>query len=213
MEQKLNSGALDRSRQLPATNKPNREKVKPVIKNPGEIKKKNAFEKFKDTFLGDNLEHVIDYLVGDVVVPAIKDLIANTIIGSVEMSLFGERRTRARGTYSGGSIYTGGTPYNTLYSTNPSANPYTQQARRAANAGVSITYQTDQDAGDVWESTLGIFEEVKSVAVAEVYDLSGMTPSVQDYKHGWYDLRGVTKTILEDGRCVLNFPPPVRLAD
>lgn len=47
--------------------------VNKVVTNAATVKKKNEIQKFTDVFISEDVENVKEYIVGDVLIPAIKN--------------------------------------------------------------------------------------------------------------------------------------------
>src|SRR5690606_969697 len=61
------------------------------------VRKKGLGAKFKETFAGDSAESVGQYILFDILVPRIKDLLFETFTGGLERSLFGSSTRSSRG--------------------------------------------------------------------------------------------------------------------
>ena len=71
-------------------------KLEKVVK--GEVKKKSGTGKIiSNEFVKEEPSYVRDYILGEVVLPAVKNLIADIINNGVSMFLFGETRAPRRG--------------------------------------------------------------------------------------------------------------------
>ena len=72
-------------------------KIKRVANVNARVKERSLGSKFKDTFLGEEIGDAKHYIVFDVVVPAIKEMIVDTVENAVEMifGVGGGRRARS----------------------------------------------------------------------------------------------------------------------
>ena len=76
-------------------------KVEKVTSGKVVKQKKTLGKKFAETFLGDNIESVSSYIIYDIIIPAAKNMISDTVSNGIEMLLFGQtsgsRTRRDRG--------------------------------------------------------------------------------------------------------------------
>ena len=56
-------------------------KVEKVVTGAVKVKKKNGFEKLAGTFVPDDVDNVKSYIMQDIIVPAIKDVILDAVRG------------------------------------------------------------------------------------------------------------------------------------
>ena len=67
-------------------------KVEKVVTGPVVTKKKSAFSKFADEFISEDAKNVKSYVVGEVLIPAIKKAISDIITDGIDMILYGGSR-------------------------------------------------------------------------------------------------------------------------
>jgi len=175
-----------------------REKLKPVINTPAAKHKKSLGEKFKEAFIGDNERSVGDYIVHDVLVPALKSLINDMVSGGVEMILFGERtrrpsnisRDRARSYVS----------YNAAYST-------PTKTSRSGYQFEDVIFGSRGEAETVLSHLVDLTMEYGMASVGDLHELSGLTPNFTDYNYGWTNLRDAYSERARNGY-TLKLPTP-----
>ena len=90
-----------------ADKKPPEKKVEKVVNGNVTIKKKSALAKVRDMFIAEDADKVGNYILMDVIVPAVKRAIVDTIKSSADM-IFG---TKGSAPNSGTKYTYGGTPY------------------------------------------------------------------------------------------------------
>ena len=80
--------------------------VQKVVKGQTRVHQKTTGEKIKESFFGENIENVGDYLLLDVLVPAAKELFDTFLTNAKDIILYGEvretgsrRSSRRSGTY------------------------------------------------------------------------------------------------------------------
>lgn len=164
-------------------------KIEKVVSGTVVKRRRNLFKRFSDIFFSEDVGDVKTYLIYDVLVPAIKENIADLINSAVGMIFFGEASRRPRKgisetgskvNYSG--YFSGGERREKLPN-------YTRS--RVAHNFDDVIFETRGEAELVLDGMLEILNsEYKQVTVAEFYDLAGISTTFTDNKFGWTDLRG-----------------------
>ena len=67
-------------------------KVEKVIAGGAKLKKKNEFQKLRDVFISEDIGNVKSYILKDVLVPRIRDAIADIIKNTTDMVFYGSTR-------------------------------------------------------------------------------------------------------------------------
>ena len=189
----------------PATEK----KAEKVTHGAVTTRKRSLGRRFFDIFVDENVGDVNTYLLYDVLVPAIKENIADLINSAVGMIFFGEatrrvvRRSNGNGTGSKvnyGGYFNGGTRTERMPSYGRS---------RIAHNFEDVVFETRADAELVLDGMVDILQEYKQVSVADLYDLAGRSTEFTDNNFGWTDLRGARVSgspargyIIELPRCI-----------
>jgi hypothetical protein len=184
-------------------------KVKaPVVQ--AKVKKKTFGEKVADTFIEDDVDSVKDYIIHDVLVPNIKDVLYDIFSGSMEMILFGgsnSGRSRSHSTAktkSGKGEYVS---YSAYYNGKRSSEPV--RSRRNGSYEVKdIICETKDEATTVLDSLQEAMDQYDGyVSVCDLYDTVGVAASFQDQKWGWTDIRGACVRRVRDGYMIV-MPEP-----
>lgn len=168
------------------------QKAKKVEKvTTGEVKtrRRSLGKRFVDIFITEDVGDVKTYLIYDVMIPAIKENVADIINSAIGMLFFGEasRRTRRPQNQGNGSKVN----YGGYFANNkkPERLPSYQRSRVAHNFD-EIIFESRGEAELVLDGMLEILNsECGQVTVADFYDLAGMTTNFTDNKFGWTDLR------------------------
>ena len=184
-------------------------KAERVTRGAVTTRKRSLGRRFFDIFVDENVGDVKTYLVYDVLVPAIKENIADLINSAVGMIFFGEatrrvvRRSNGNGTGSKvnyGGYFNGGTRTERIPSYGRS---------RIAHNFEDVVFETRADAELVLDGMADILQEYKQVSVADLYDLAGRSTEFTDNNFGWTDLRGARVTgsptrgyVIELPRCI-----------
>lgn len=163
------------------------------------IKRKTPLGKrVKDTFFGgEDGRGVVEYIAFEVMVPAVKDLLADTVNLGVERLIFGDS---ARGT----SRRTGRRPSSsrsnhTSYGARYRRGGLTPDPRERRGQTISSRSRASHDFDEIILETRGEADEVldrlservemyQLATVADLYDLVGVTCTYTDDKWGWEDL-------------------------
>lgn len=153
-------------------------------------RKRGLGKRFVDIFLTEDVGDVKTYLIYDVMIPAIKENVADLINSAIGMLFFGEatRRPRAPGrNAANGSKINYGAYHPSAQ--RPERLPTFTRSRIAHNFE-DVIFETRGEAELVLDSMLEVLgSEAHQVTVADFYDLAGMTTNFTDNKYGWTDLR------------------------
>lgn len=157
-------------------------KVEAVVSNPVKTKKKSFWDKITDEFISEDGKDVGDYIIIDVLVPAIKKTISDIVTNGIDMILFG-----GRGTKTTNNIPAYRVSYRNYYDqrNNDYARPRVGQQYNYNE----IVFQTRGDADAVLTSLRDIIVQYGLAKVADYYDLAGTDCSYTDNNYGWTDLR------------------------
>ena len=169
-----------------------KKEVSKVTKGTVKTSEKSALRKFGEAFIEDDAKDIKAYVISDVIIPAIKNLIFDSLIGSVEMALFGTAsRSRSRGGYKHET-----TSYSSYYKSGNNS------SRRADDSRVrdSIDYQDvifeeRADAEQVLDTLCALIEDYGQATIGDFYDASGITPDqnfAKNEEYGWTDLSRAT---------------------
>lgn len=202
---------------------PAKEKIDPVVKNEVEVKKKSKVKSATESFLGEELDSVKDHIVNDMIIPSTKDAMSNMFGGIIDFfndmihdfidtMLFGadshQQKTKASQTYVSYQGY-----YTKKNNNSRQKRPVTAKEQHDIS---ELEYQTAEDARTVLYDMQDIINSYKSVSVAELFDLSGITLDWAERKEkekiGWTDLSGVSVR-RRRGKHILTLPRAERLED
>ena len=158
-------------------------------------------KRLKNTFIDDDFTpaNLKDYVVKDVVAPAIQNAIMDGVNGALEMA-FGIGIVR-RGTRRVNGVISSKTPYRNSGNSrtiinNGSASVSSQSAaseRRSKSTFEPQMKDNKKEADDIMISLEALLEEQPDagVSVSDYYDAFGVTTEHTDNKYGWYDLSGM----------------------
>ena len=157
---------------------------------------------FDDNNVGD----VKEYVIFDVIVPAVKNAISNAITGGIDMLLFGERRSdSSRSSYSRG--------YTSYSSRSTSRSDSSRQGYRRSSLFEldDILLPTKLDATSVIDNMFNILDEYGVVSVADYYALVGEPSNYQMNAWGWENLNNIYTQRTRSGEYKIILPKPVNI--
>lgn len=182
-----------------------RPEVKAVVK--GEIvqKKKGFTSKLRESFTGDDSKTVGDYILFEVVIPALKTMFSEATKEATDRLLFGSdtrRATKARGegTY---------TPYGKMYgggSTRSNPREISTHARSSHNFD-EIILKDRGEAEEVLEQLTLLVDDYDHAKISDLYALVGITGNYIDDRWGWTNLSSATTSRVRQGY-LLDLPAP-----
>lgn len=176
-------------------------KVEPVVSNPVKTKKKGFWSRVSEEFISEDGKGVGDYILIDVLVPAIKKTISDIVTNGIDMILYGNTRRS-----SNNSVPAYRVSYRNYYDqrNNDYARPKVSQVYNYND----IVFQTRGDADAVLTGLRDIVTQYGLAKVADYYDLAGIDCSYTDNNYGWTDLRFADVIRLSNGYS-LRLPKPM----
>ena len=185
----------DFSNSKPNSNKSKREhlNVQKVVTDKVKVKEKSLIKKFTDTFIAEDMNKVKNYIVQDVLIPAIKKAIDDIVANGIHMILY-----PGSGRQSNSNI-----PGARVSYTNYSNTAFSSQQRPTV-VGSSFSYNeiTYTNRGDA-EAVLAQMDEIVSqygmVKVSDMFDLAGVTGNYTYNNYGWKDIRSAEVLRTRDG--------------
>ena len=170
--------------------------IKPVVKGSVKVKKEPLSRKFSDVFLADSVDNVKSYVIFDVVVPAIKNLIVDMTTNSIDMLVNGRngspRSSRNR---------SGHTSYSSYFRGDDRPSRPRGTSTRDRYSYNDIIFDTRGDANEVLDIMLEVLDKYKVVSIADYYELANASEYEQytDRSYGWFDLDDARITRDRDG--------------
>lgn len=186
---------------------PSAKDISPVVSGSAVRRRKSLRKQFKETFVTGDARTAIYYVLFDVLLPASKDMVVESVYQGVEKLIFGDSRRRgstpppsgpygniAYHRYSSGSRYSG--PQRAL----------SRQARARHNFD-EIVLDQRTEAEEVIDRLFDLVSRYESASVADLYELVGLASAHTDNKWGWTDLTGAGVTRVRGGY-LLDLPEP-----
>ena len=183
-----------------------KEKVKPVIH--GKVKKKTSiFKSVRDEFISEDAPSVGEYIVHDILIPALRDLLNDILHGSVDMAFGGGGYRSSRGRRGGSYI-----SYNRYYDDRDrrrrDRDDERYESRRRNRDFEDYIFEYRDDAEDVLDRMCDYLEKYGDVPVSYFYDLCGETvPGAwTNDDWGWTDLSGTRVRNLRGKGYIIDLP-------
>lgn len=172
---------------------------KKIISGKAKVKTKTSLiKKLRDTFIPGDVVSVKSYVINQVIVPGIRNLIVDTI----GMFILGDDYSGVGRRTSYSSI---GRRERTSYSVRVDSDRNRYANVRTGGKYRDIIYETREDAQDVLEELDNLIRDYGRASISDLYSASGITPDFTDEKDGWVDLKRATIRRVPDGY-ILDMP-------
>ena len=183
---------------------PQREKLKPIVTTSVIQRKKPLSKRVMETFVGGDARGTMMFVVGDILVPAAKDMLAEALTQGFERMIFGESRNSGRR-----SSFSAPRNYNRMSHNRPPMREDPRELSRRARVNHEfdeIILDTRAEAELVIDKLDEQLAEYDVVTVATLYDLVGISSQHTDGKWGWDSMEGARVEKLRGGGYLLNLP-------
>lgn len=176
-------------------------KVEKVVTGTVKVKKKNEISKLKDVFISEDVNNVKNYVLMDVLIPAVKKAISDIVTNGIDMILYGSTGNRSKSTNA---------PYGSYrdYSGRSSGDRFANSIRTVASShdrnGIYLEHRGD--AEEVLSRMDELLDTYGVVSVADLYDLVGVTGSFTDNKYGWTSLASAKVVPARGGGYTIKLP-------
>jgi hypothetical protein len=188
-----------------------RDKVEQVVTGKVVQKKPNVFKRAARGMVADDVTNVGDFVVTDVLIPAVRNLMYDIISQGTHRVLFGTARGRRTGLNIGsaGPVSSLKTAYNRVTNEPDPVRSISREDRAQHNFD-ELILETHSDAMGVLESLFARVERYGSASVADLYDYMGVTGGFTDQRYGWTKLDGADVRQTRRG-FILDLPRPTVL--
>lgn len=156
-------------------------------------RKKSGVRKLADEFISEDAKNIKSYVLGDVLIPAIKKAISDIVTDGIDMILYGGSRPGNRRSAADR------VSYRNYYDRD---NRSSRDTRAITNYGYSyddIILTTRGEAEDVLMRMDELMDTYGLVRVADLKDLVGVTGQYTDNKYGWTNIRNAEIVRVRDG--------------
>lgn len=183
-------------------------KIERVTSGEAVRRKRSIGRQFKETFVGGSARMAFDYMVLEVVVPSVKDMLAEAMQSGIEKLIYGDSRPRRGITTPSSYSGVGHVNYQGMSSNKPPTARTLSQRSRARHDFGEIVIASRQEAEEVLDRMYDVLSRYGTVPVADLYELTGIQSSHTDHKWGWTSLRGAKVARLRSGGYLLDLPNP-----
>lgn len=184
----------NRSRESQPEKQPEK-RVEKVVTGHVQRKKKTGAQRLRDTFIPEDVEEVKSYIFEDIVVPAVKDAIMDTVRAFLGVN--GSSSSRSSSAASKVS-------YRSYYNKNDYRDRPANRPKGVYDYD-NIIFNTRGEAEDVLSRMDELIETYGNASVADFYDLAGVMGTYTDNRYGWTDIRNATINRVREGY-MIKFP-------
>lgn len=176
-----------------------KEKELKPLPNKNAVKKKSRGKRLKEAIFGEDIQNVPEYVLYDVLIPALKKLFVDSVNNALGMALFGEVRGRRREGQSHVSM-------SSVYEGRSEGRFGSGRSARARNKVNDIIFDTRNDAEYVLDQLIDLVDEYGSASLQDLYYIIGTDSAHTDANWGWTNLRGAAVVAVAEGY-ILDMPP------
>ena len=187
---------------------PPKKKIEPVVK--GTQVKRPASRRFFDTLFAESPKALGAKVARDVVVPRIKAGFEEAFNSFLSGMLWGDSSNRPLTGIANRTVLSGGrTNYSAVNNRGMNGRQQAQQALTMQSSGnyQDLVVPTQQGAEILLANMYDLLNQYRVVAVADLYELAEITPSISDNSYGWSTLDGARISKVRDGY-LLELPRP-----
>ena len=181
-----------------------RKKVEKVVRGKVKTKPKSGASKLADVFLSEDAGNVKSYILGDVIIPAIKKMISDVVKNGIDMFMYGETRDR-RTSYSSSYV-----SYRDYSKREDDHRRDSGPRYRPGYTHEDIVLETRGEAEEVLTRMDELIDMYGAVSIADMYDLLGKSCAYTDNNYGWLNIRNAEAVRVRDGY-MLKLPKAVPL--
>lgn len=183
-----------------------------VTRNKATLRKKPLHKKFLDAFRPEDNVGFVEYTLLEVLVPGIKDAMADAVHGTIDNALGTSSRGRRRHHRDGGY-----TSYNRMSDARPRGRgsrdrdddrrDSRRREARVADDVREVILDTRVEAEEVLDSLIELTSKYDVATMRDLLRLIGETPNPIHEDWGWYDFRG-SRIHRVGGGYLLDLPRP-----
>jgi hypothetical protein len=190
---------------------PPREPVERITTGEAVVRKKPLGRRIAENFTGADGHDVGHYVLFNVILPRVKDMILDAGESALRRALFGDGPSG----YSSRSPVAGKgyTPYNSIASSAVPKQPSFKAPTPASDEFGEILVENRGDAQEVMDKMGYLIETYGMACVSDLKAAVGLTPSMTDEKFGWMAMGGtdIRRVGGSNPGYLLVFPRPIEL--
>lgn len=187
---------------------PPKKKIEPVVSGAKQVQRP-ATRRFFDFLFAESPKAIAARIGSEVVVPKLKMAFEDAANGFLSGMLWGEGSNRPISSMLQGSMMRGGGINYNAISSQPQSLMQARQANTSRPPGSyrDLTLPSQQYAEILLANMYDLLNQYRVVAVADLYELAGMTPQPADNGYGWTSLDGSRISKVREG-FLLELPRP-----
>jgi hypothetical protein len=200
-------GNTDKSKEKTAKPTTPEKKIEKVVTGDVIMKQKPLGSRFKHIFFGGDVTMARDYVISEVLLPALRNLISEAVAKGTDRLVFGESSMRRRPptTYGPRVQY-----HNPLVSGRrallPDQSPVERWTTSKSGQNDDVIVSSKGEAEAVVDQMITIVDQYQIVSVADLNELLGMPSSHVDNNWGWTNLESIEIKQVREG-FKISFPP------
>jgi len=181
-----------------------------ITSTEAKVRKRGLGQKVKETFIGGTARGAAEYVVTDVFVPTIREMLFEAFHEGMQKLIFGDSRIQRGGRPPGypGQNQGPQVNYSAISTGKPTTSRSLSQRSRARHDFGEIVIVNRQEAEEVLEILYDELSRYGRVSVAVLYELTGIQSSHVDHKWGWTSLRGARIVTMRGRGYLLDLPAP-----
>lgn len=189
---------------------PGEKKLERVTVNDVTRGKKPMSRRLLETFVKGNSTNVFEWILMEVIVPGVRDMLADSFTQGAERWVYGESRSvsrRGSGRPAGANGYVN---YNRIASAARPSSTYGQPREERRIPGFDfqpIVFASRAEGDEVIRRMSQVVERYQAICVRDLYELVGLPGNPIDYKWGWTDIRSARLLWTKAGY-MLDIQPP-----
>jgi hypothetical protein len=198
----------NKSKEEPKQPEKKAKKLEKVVSGDVVLKNKTLGSRFKNIFFGGDVNTAASYVVAEVLLPALRNLVVETISKGADRLIYGESGVRRRPVNYGSRvqynnpIYRGGDRPRAYLPDQRPVDRWTADRPTVED----IIVVSREDAEVVVERMIDIVSQYEVVSLADLYELLGLPSSHVDNKWGWTHLPNTRIDQVRQGWKIA-FPP------
>ena len=172
---------------------PKKEKIEKIVKGTVKTKKKNGFF---GMFLAGSFNDLKEYVLEDVLIPAVKNAVEDVVTNGISMMLNGETSSRRKKSSPSSRV-----SYRSYYDRDDRDRDRDRDRGRRTSgyAYDDIILETRAEALEIISRMEELIDVYGMASVADLYDLVGISGVHTDNKYGWTDIRSADTQRIREG--------------
>lgn len=168
-----------------------KKEIKKIVNGSVKTKNKSFLSKVAEVFVPDDIDNVKDYILYDVMIPAAKKFLSD----SVDAILYGGSSKRSRGIADKITFI----DYNKRYNRDRDRDRYSRSESRGVHSSTDVILESRADAEAVIMAMEELIDEYTVATIADFNELVGVTGQYTDNNYGWMDISSARVIGVRDG--------------